>query len=165
MKSGKTEQFFRLLQTVPASATSRGRKPRPFSPDSQGNTSYPLSSKAYAERLHHFKILVAVDHDCPCLDPVQEVKHRIGSVRRTLWMFLYFCLPDFPDKNRLLRDLQDTYESNLLIRGIQKIVLRELESGRIHDDQYASVILNDKLLDTFATHWFTREKTNKAKND
>jgi hypothetical protein len=163
MKSEKTELLVRLLQPFPPHGITRGRKLRPFFLGLQEITLYPLSSEAYAERLYHFKILVAIDCDCPCLDQIQEVKHRIGSVRLILLIYIYSYLPDFPDKDGELRDLQDTYESNLLIRGIQKIVLRELASGRIHDDQLASLILDDVILHEFATLWFSLEKTNALK--
>lgn len=162
MKPSKIEQFAALLFAHPFPADQRGRKSTPFITDPDGGTRFPASRAAYIRRLHHFKILTAVDHASPCIDSIAETKCQIGSVRRTLWLYFHDSLPEHPEKQRELTDLLATHNATLLIQGIEKIILRQLQQGRIGDSEFANNVLDDKRLMTFAQCWFTREKGQNA---
>jgi hypothetical protein len=162
MNQSKITQFATLLPQYYHPGAERGRKPSPFTTEPNGDTRYPTSRAAYIKRLHHFKLLTAVDHGCPCLDPIAETKHHIGSVRRTLWLYLHDCLPDFPAKQAGLDDLLATHNANLLMQGVEKIILQRLQQKTIGDREFAAIVLNDEHLMDFAQRWFKREKGNRS---
>jgi hypothetical protein len=162
MTSDKTARFAALLPTHDHPAAERGRKPSPFITAPDGGTRFPASRAAYIRRLRHFKLLTAVDHGCPCIDPIKETNRHIGSVRRTLWLYLHDCLPSFAGKEQGLADLLATHNANLLMRGIEKIILVRLQAGLIDDQEFASRILDDTRLANFAARWFSREKGHRA---
>lgn len=159
----KTSRFATLLSSFHPAAAKRGRKPSPFSTEPDGTTRFPQCRAAYILRLHAFKVLTAVDRDCPCVDPVAETKLHIGSVRRTLWLYLHDCLPDGPGKHQELGDLLATHNANLLMQGIEKIILRHLESGNPGDHGLAARILDDNRMMDFANRWFGRNKGNRTR--
>ena len=161
MKSSKNLHLLILLALYPEPTTLRGRKPSPFATSSDGSTRHPLSRGAYASRLHHFKLLTYVDQELRDEDPIKATKKCVGSVRRTLWLYAYDCLPDFPDKQELLDDLLATHNANLLMQGLEKIILKQLAAGLISDTGYAATILNENRLLDFAKRWFAREKGNR----
>lgn len=162
MNSSKIEKFAVLLATLQAVTNPLGRKPTPFTTGTGTDTNYPLARAAYIRRLHHFKLLTAVDQGCPCIDPIAETKRHIGSVRRTLWLFLHECLPDFPGKQRDLADLLATHNANLLMQGIEKIILRELAGNHVTDAVFAATVLDDARMMDFANRWFSRNKGHRA---
>lgn len=152
----KTTRFASLLPSFDHPLPSRGRKPSPFSTSHDGGTRFPLSRAAYTLRLHHFKLLTAVDQCGPCENPAAETSHCIGSVRRTLWLYIHDCLPDFPGKALQLADLLATHNANLLMQGIESSVLDRLGRGLVSDKDLASAILDDTRLLRFAGRWFNR---------
>lgn len=162
MNQSKITQFATLLPQYYHPGAERGRKPSPFTTEPNGDTRYPTSRAAYIKRLHHFKLLTAVDHGCPCLDPIAETKRHIGSVRRTLWLYLHDCLPDFPAKQAGLDDLLATHNANFLMQGVEKIILRCLQEEITEDAEFAAIVLNDERLMDFAQRWFTRGKGNRS---
>lgn len=162
MNPNKITQFASLLCLFYHPDVARGRKPSPFITEADGDTRFPASRAAYIRRLHHFKVLIAVDHGCPCIDPIAETKHHIGSVRRTLWLYLHDCLPEFPGKQAGLDDLLATHNATLLMQGIEKIILQHLAEGRIGDRQFSSLVLDDGRLMEFARVWLNREKGHRA---
>lgn len=158
MNPQKIEQFAALLHSHYHPTSERGRKPSPFITEPDGDTRYPVSRSAYIRRLHHFKVLTAVDHGCPCIDPIGETKRLIGCVRRTLWLYLYECLPGFPGKDEHLADLLATHNANLLIQGLEETILSQLQSRNLCDTAFARRILDDTGMMDFATRWFDRKK-------
>jgi hypothetical protein len=162
MNQSKITQFATLLPQYYHPGAERGRKPSPFTTELNGDTRYPTCRAAYIKRLHHFKLLTAVDHGYPCLDPIAETKRHIGSIRRTLWLYLHDCLPDFPAKHAGLDDLLATHNANLLTQGIEKIILQRLQQKTIGDREFAAIVLNDEHLMDFAQRWFKREKGNRS---
>lgn len=162
MNQSKIKQFASLLPQYYHTTAERGRKPSPFTTEPDGGTQFPAVRAAYIQRLHHFKVLTAVDHGCFCMDPIEETKRHNGSVRRTLWLYLYDCLPDFSGKQRALDDLFATHNANLLMQGIETIILQRLQEGSAEGGEYAAIVLNDEHLMDFAQRWFNREKGNRS---
>lgn len=162
MSPNKIEQFASLLPSYYHPTVERGRKPSPFITEPDGETRFPASRAAYIRRLHHFKVLTAVDHGSPCIDPIAETKRHIGSVRRTLWLYLHDCLPGFPGKEQGLADLLATHNANLLMQGIEDIIVGRLREGSISDREFSNRILDDARLMAFAARWFSREKGHRA---
>jgi hypothetical protein len=162
MNHTKLDHFIMFVALYPEPEARRGRKLSPFTTATDGSTRYPRSRAAYAYRLHHFKILTALDQGLSTKDPIAATKHCAGSVRRTLWLYSYECLPDFPAKQKQLDDLLATHNANLLMQGLEKIILEQLSEGLISDAEYAATISNEKRLLDFAERWFSREKGNRA---
>lgn len=149
-------RFASLLVGFDSASPVRGRPPSPFATESDGGTRFPEARAAYIRRLHHFKILTAVDQGLPCVDPIGETKHLIGSVRRTLWLYLHECLPDDPAKRGEIDDLLAAHSASLLTQGIEKLILRSLRLGNPTDAEYAATVLDNKRLMAFAHGWFNR---------
>lgn len=162
MNHTKLDHFIMFVALYPEPEARRGRKPNPFITAADGSTRYPRSRAAYAYRLHHFKILTTLDQGLSTKNPIAATKHCAGSVRRTLWLYLYECLPDFPTKLQLLDDLLATHNANLLMQGLEKIILEQLAAGLISDAEYAATISNQERLLDFAQRWFSREKGNRS---
>jgi hypothetical protein len=162
MNSIKTERFAELFSTHSNPTNVRGRKHSAFATNPGGQTRFPASRSAYVRRLQHFKVLIAIDHDYPCIDPIAETKRHIGSVRRTLWLYLHECLPAFPGKAQGLAGLISTNNANVLTRGIEDIILKCLNKKMISDSEFADRVLDDTRLMDFAGHWFARKKGHRA---
>jgi hypothetical protein len=154
--SSKSARFIQLLSKFREPAPSRGRKPEAFATEPDGGTRFPASRNAYAQRLHHFKILIAVDRDFQCADPHTETSGCIGSVRRTLWLYAYDCLPGFSEKERILADLLATHSSNMLIKGLEAAIMARLIGGMPSDMSYGALLLDDDRMLAFANEWFRR---------
>lgn len=163
MNSTKVDQFVIFVALYPEPEAQRGRRPSPFITAADGSTRYPYSRGAYAYRLHHFKILTALDQGLPTSDPIAATKHLAGSVRRTLWLYLYECLPDFPAKQERLDDLLATHNANLLMQGLERIIVEQLDAGLVTDAGYAALIHNDQRMIHFAERWLMRDKGNRAR--
>lgn len=162
MNPSKIQRFVEIISLHPQPKSLRGRKPSPFITSDDSSTRYPLSREAYACRLHHFKLLTYVDQELSDEDPIAATKKCVGSARRTLWLYAYECLPDFPAKQQKLDDLLATHHANLLMQGLEQIILEQLAAGLISDAGYAASILQEARLLDFAQRWFAREKGNRA---
>lgn len=160
--TSKTAHFSSLISQFPPSGPRRGRKHSPFVIGQDATTRFQACLAAYILRFHHFKLMTAVDRGCPCIDPIAETKRCTGSVRRTLWLYVYDCLPDFPGKTQGLIDLLATHDSNLLTKGIEQRVIARLLDGSVSDSFLASAILDDQRLFDFAGRWFSRDKGSRA---
>ena len=162
MSPTKSEQFANIFATHRQPTTKRGRKPSPLSKGPDGQTRFPSSREAYIRRLQHFKALIAIDHGSPCIDPIAETKNHICSVRRALWLYMYECLPVFPAKEQGLANLMATNNANLLMQGLEEIILGRLSEEMISDSEFADRVLDNTRMIAFATRWFGRKKGHRA---
>lgn len=142
--------------------TATGRPVSAFTIDHSTKVHHRATREAYIRRLHHFKILTALDLDTPGIDPIGEVSGKIGTCRRTLWLYMHHCLPEHPAKKEELRSLLDLHNANLLMQGIEKSILGKLAAGEITDAGYAAMVLDETNFITFAREWFDRPKGNRA---
>jgi hypothetical protein len=68
-----------------------------FTIDRARGTYHPAAREAYTRRFIHCKILTAIDHGKPCIDPLREAPN--ASARRTLWLYMHHALPAHPGKD------------------------------------------------------------------
>ncbi len=146
-----------LIGSIDIPTSPKGRHVSAFTINPVAKTYHRGTREAYALRFHHFKILMALEHGGG-IDAVPN-----ASARRTLWLYMFHCLPAYEGKADELRDLENLHNANLLMQGIEKIILRKLASGEISDSGYAALVRDpDNFLD-FANDWFSRPEGNRAK--
>lgn len=159
----KSTKYRQLLATHGTPAPHRGRSISAFTTNPETKAYFPDSRDAYALRFHQVKLLIAVDQDRPCIDPLVEVKSQLGGIRRTSWLYLYRCLPTFSGKEEQLAELMALNNAILLCKGIEKIILGKISSGEITDASYAARVLDEDAFLAFADTWLEREQGNRSK--
>ena len=83
-------------------------------------------------------------------------------MRRALWLYMYECLPVFPAKEQGLANLMATNNANLLMQGLEEIILGRLSEGMISDSEFADRVLDNTRMIAFSTRWFERKKGHRA---
>jgi len=131
-----------------------------FTIDRARKTCHPAAREAYTRRFIHCKILTAIDHGKPCIDPLREAPN--ASARRTLWLYMHHALPAHPGKNADIARLRALSNANQLMQGIEQILLAKLAVGEITDTAYAARVLDDSIFLPFAAAWLVRTKGNGA---
>jgi len=155
------ETLRELIAKYGEQAPSKGRPVTAFTTDLRTGTFHRATRDAYTLRFLHFKILTAMDHGMPCVDPAREAPN--GSARRTLWLYMHHCLPECPGKEAELRALHDLHNANKLMLGIEQMILRKLAAGEITDAGYAATVRDEARFLSFATDWFSRPVGSRAK--
>jgi hypothetical protein len=130
-----------------------------FTIDRARKTYHPAAREAYTRRFIHCKILTAIDHGKPCIDPLREAPN--ASARRTLWLYMHHALPAHPGKHADIALLRLS-NANHLMQGIEQLLLAKLAAGEITDTAYAARVLDDSIFLPFAAAWLARTKGNGA---
>jgi hypothetical protein len=156
-KSARLELLLRKYEGFKA----RRGPVRAFALDAAAGTFHPASREAYFQRILHCKILVALDQNSPCLDPIAETRSQSGGVRRVLWLYLFNCLPLAPEHSSVLTSLHRLNNSTKFIQGCEAFILAKLAAGSITDDAFAQRALDDSRFFSFAHPWLKR-KANKG---
>jgi hypothetical protein len=162
MKNNKIEILKELITKYGVEGPSKGRPVAAFITNPITGAYHHASRDAYALRFIHCKILMAIDQDLPCINPLREAPN--ASARRTLWLYMHYCLRNNPEKQADLQSLLDLHNANKLMQGIERIILRKLAAGEITDAAYASAVRNDANFLTFAKAWFDRPIGSRAKS-
>jgi hypothetical protein len=146
-----------LIGSIDIPTSPKGRPVSAFTINPVAKTYHRATREAYALRFHHFKILMAVELGGG-IDAVPN-----ASARRTLWLYMHHCLPDYPGKEAELRALHNLHNANKLMLGIEQMILRKLTAGEITDAGYAATVRDEARFLSFATDWFSRPVGSRAK--
>jgi hypothetical protein len=158
----KIDTLYELITTHGVEGPSKGRPVAAFITNPITGAYHHATRDAYALRFIHCKILMAIDQGMPCINPANEVPNT--SARRTLWLYMHYCLPEYLGKQAELRSLLDLHNANKLMQGIEQIILRKLAAGEITDAAYASAVRDDTNFFSFANAWFDRPIGSRAKS-
>lgn len=148
-----------LMATQQQMKLSKGRKVSAFRV--AGGGCHELARAAYAQRFAHCKILAALDHGMAASEePLGQVAN--ACARRILWIFMHYCLPDYPGKGDAYNGLRALNNANKLIQGIERIITQRLSAGDPADAEFSTRVLDDEIFFAFAEEWLGRRRGNRA---